>query len=305
MSFSVILIQMIVLFSIVVAGFVSGRFGLMDKDFSRKLSGLIINLTCPCLILSSTMGDTLPDRSLILPLLGISTLTYVLLLVAAKWIPRILPIAITDRGIYSFMIAFGNVGFIGYPVVASMFGHEAIFYASVLNVPNTLCVFIWGAQFVAGDGQGGFKWKRLYSPALIATYLSILIVACEWQTPEFIAQPLTLIGGITVPGALLIIGNSINHIPLHRMVGSKPIYVMAALRLFILPLGILYLFRLLEVNPLVANINTMIIAMPVASFGTMFCLRFGKDDTLMTQGTFITTLLSLGSIPLLAAFIAG
>lgn len=303
MSFSVILIQMVVLFSIVVAGFVCGRVGLMDVDFSRKLSGLVINLTCPCLILSSTMGDALPDRSLILPLLGVSAVTYLLLLLAARWLPRLMPVAAGDRGIFSFMIAFGNVGFIGYPVVASIFGHEAVFYASVLNVVNTLCVFIWGAQFVAGAGQGGFKWSRLWSPALISTYLSILIVACGWQTPEWIAQPLTLIGGMTVPGALLIIGNSINHVPLRRMTGSPALYLMTALRLFLLPLGILYLFRLCGVNPLVADINTIIIAMPVASFGTMFCLRFGKDDTLMTQGTFLSTLLSLLSIPLMAMLI--
>ena len=40
--------------------------------------------------------------------------------------------------------------------------------------------------------------------------------------------------------------------------------------------------------------------MPVASFGTIFCLKYGKDETVMAQGTFLTTFLALLSIPLMA-----
>ena len=47
-------------------------------------------------------------------------------------------------------------------------------------------------------------------------------------------------------------------------------------------------------------INTIIIAMPVASFGTIFCLKYGRDETIMAQGTFLTTLLAMFSIPLIA-----
>ena len=52
-----IVIQMIILLLLVVAGFVSNRCGLMGGDFDRKLSGFIINVSCPCLIISSVMGD--------------------------------------------------------------------------------------------------------------------------------------------------------------------------------------------------------------------------------------------------------
>lgn len=297
------LIQMFVLFSIVVIGFFSGRIGLIDIEFCRKLSKLIINLTCPCLILSSTMGGVLPDRTLILPLLGISVITYLFLLLLAYSIPRFMSVKSEERGIYSFMLAFGNVGFIGYPVVSGIFGPEAVFYASVLNMINTICVFVWGVRFVAGVQQGVFKWRSLFSPALIATYLSIIIVALGWQAPRMVAEPLILIGAITVPGSLLIIGNSINNIPLHRMVGSPILYFMTFMRLLVFPLLILYVFRFFGFDSLAVDINTMIIAMPVASFGTMFCLRYGKDDTLMTQGTFISTLFSLLSIPFLTMLV--
>ena len=91
-------------------------------------------------------------------------------------LPHYLPIKATDRGIYSFMLAFGNVGFIGYPIVASIFGANAVFYASILNFPSTLLIFVFGTLFISGDqGKMKFKWDTLYCPAMIASYLSILI----------------------------------------------------------------------------------------------------------------------------------
>ena len=70
---------MMTLFAIVVVGYVAGRLGYMGGEFDKKLSSLVINFTCPALILASAMTGELPDRRLILPLLGISALTYVVL----------------------------------------------------------------------------------------------------------------------------------------------------------------------------------------------------------------------------------
>lgn len=103
----------------------------MDADFDRKLSGLVIHVMCPSLILSSVMGDTLPDKHLILPLLIVGFATYAVLIGLAFLLPRYLPVLPSDRGIYSFMLAFGNVGFIGYPIVASIFGASAVFLVPV------------------------------------------------------------------------------------------------------------------------------------------------------------------------------
>jgi predicted permease len=53
------------------------------------------------------------------------------------------------------------------------------------------------------------------------------------------------------------------------------------------------------VNALVNDINTVVIAMPVASFGTMFCMKYGRDVTLMTELTFLSTVASIFTIPLI------
>ena len=65
-----------------------------------------------------------------------------------------------ERGLVSFMVMFANVGFLGYPVAASIFGPEAVFYASLLNMPNTLFIFVFGVAFVKGGAASlrNFDW---------------------------------------------------------------------------------------------------------------------------------------------------
>ena len=137
-----------------------------------------------------------------------------------------------------------------------------MFYASILNFPSTLLIFVFGTLFISGgQGKMRFDWRTLYCPAMIASYLSILIVVTGWVPPRVISTPFVLLGNVTVPAALLIIGSSI------------------------------------------ANINVVLAAMPVASYGTLFCIQYQKGEVIMAEGTFLTTLLSVLSIPLLTMFL--
>ena len=294
---------MLTLFALVVVGYVAGKLGYLGGEFDRQLSRLVINITCPALILSSAMTGTLPDRRFILPLLLISVITYALLTGVAILLPRYLTPKKTDEGSIGFALMFGNVGFMGYPVVASIFGHEAVFYAAVLNVVNTFAVFTIGTVLITGksDVEGKhFQKKVLYSTPMLAAYLTMAIVALEISNiPEAISQPLTMLGDITVPAALLIIGSSMSNLPLRSLLGNSTVYVTTLFRLVLLPIGIHFLMDTLGFSPLVVNINTLVIAMPVATYGTILCLRHEKDTTLMTEVTFITTLFSMLTIPAL------
>ena len=306
---------MLTLFAIVVVGYIAGKLGYMGGTFDKKLSKVVIDITCPALILSSAMTGELPDRRYILPLLGISVLTYVLLTVVALLLPRFLTKKKDDEGVIGFAMMFGNVGFMGYPIVASIFGHEAVFYAAVLNVVNTFTVFTVGTMLIVGKNQEStveekemirkkMLRKVLYSTPMLSAYLTMLIVALEIKDiPEFISQPLTMIGNITVPAALLIIGSSMSQLPLRALLGNSTIYTTTLMRLAILPIGIHYLMTLLGFSSFVVGINTVVIAMPVATYGTILCLRHGKDTTLITEVTFITTLLAMISIPLLVTWL--
>ena len=291
---------MVVLFIIVILGYVACKLGYMGDKFDKKLSSIVVDITCPLLVLSSVMGDELPDRTLILPLLGVGFLTYIILMVFGFWVPRLITKNHDDQGMIGFALMFANVGFIGYPIVSSIFGPHAVFYAALLNMPNTFFIFTAGVMLIKGEySLKQFNPKVLVSPAMLGAFLAAILVALGIHTPDIIARPITMVGNITVPAALMIIGSSMAKLPIRDIIGSTKVYITSLLRLTIVPLSIYFLFKACGVSDQVNNINTVVIAMPVASFGTMFCLKFGRDPSLITETTFITTLGSIITIPLI------
>ncbi len=291
---------MVILFTIVVLGYALCKLGYMGDKFDQKLSSIVIDVTCPALILSSVMGAELPDRSLILPLLGIGFLTYILLLVFGFWVPRFVAKNRDEQGMIGFALMFANVGFIGYPIVSAIFGPKAVFYAALLNIPNTFFIFTAGVMLVKGEhNMKSLSAKVLFSPAMIAAFVAALMVAFGVRTPDIIARPVTMVGNITIPAALMVIGSSMARLPLKEIIGSPKVYVASLLRLVVVPLSVYFLFRFCGVSDVINDINTVIIAMPVASYGTMFCLKYGRNPSLMTEMTFVTTLGSILTIPLI------
>lgn len=300
-----IFLQMGILFIIIVVGYISHKAQLQDHNFDRMLSSFIVKISCPCLVLSSVMGDQLPDSSLVLPLIGVGIVTYAVVVLLSWFAARLFTKNKDMRGQFCFMLSFGNVGFIGYPVVASIFGSEAIFFASVLNFANSLFVFSLGPIIVAGrSDKNKLSPLFLFSPIMIASYVSIAIVFLGVSNiPPLISQPLTMLGSITVPGALLIIGSSIAQRPLRTILGNFNVYAMCVSRLLILPLLVYFISRLISSSETVVTINTVLFAMPVATAGIMFCLIAGRDESTMAKGTFISTLFSMLTIPCITTLV--
>ena len=108
MDFLATLGQMGVLFVVVIIGFVCSKLNIMNDAFNRSLSVLIINVTAPCIILSSVMGDTLPERSEIVPVFLLGTATLFMLLIFGYIGAKLLRTGDME-GIYRFMFAFGYI----------------------------------------------------------------------------------------------------------------------------------------------------------------------------------------------------
>src|SRR5574344_493732 len=281
---------MVVLFILVMVGFIANKLNYTDDRFDKALSKMVFDITCPALILSSVMGDRLPDKHYILPLLGVGFATYCLLTPICLIYGKLVGKTRDEKGVLAFIGSFVNVGFIGYPVVTSLFGAHSVFYAAILNFPNTLFVFTIGVIMIAGKSdETHLNWKILFSPGLICSYLAILIVVLGWDNiPTVITKPVGLVGSITIPAAMIVVGSQMAQIPMKKMLGNVRVYSSVIMRLLVAPVLMWTLFHLMNVNPTINNINTAVIAMPAASFATILCLKYDKDMTTVSSATFLT-----------------
>ena len=302
MDFLHIVTQMLMIFGIVLVGLASAKRNLWAGELDRKLSVFILNVSMPALILASVMGKDLEfEASEVLTLGLVAVVNYVILIGLACLIPQIWHVNRSRQGLARFMLAFGNVSFIGYPVCDAVFGPKAVFCASVLNIPFNLLIFTIGVSFInGGKARSAFSPKLVFSPCVVASLIAVAIALMGISVPEPVGQWFHLLGDLTTPCALLIIGSSLSHIPVRDMLGNRFAYAISLLRLIVLPLVVGVVLRLLGVENFVANVAVVLSAMPIANNGIMLCLQYGKDERVMTQGLFLSTLFSVVTIPLIA-----
>lgn len=307
MSFASIFLTMAKLFLLLVAGFAAHRLGAVPEETQTVLTRLIVNITLPAMILSSVLSnDDLPGPETILELFGMSLAFYAVSILLAFALVWVLRVRAEDRGVYACLLIFTNTGFIGYPVVRAIFGETAVFYTAVYTIPFSAIVFTLGVWLLSRDAahrgtvtSHRFSGKDLVSPALVACLLAVVIALTGFRAPEVVTDCISMLGDITTPGSLLVIGIMIAKQPLKQMLGSGRIYLMTALRLVVLPVLIFLLFRLVVRDELILGITIIMAGMPCATIIPMICGEYGGNETVAVQGIFITTVLSIVTIPLL------
>lgn len=311
MSFTDTALQMLVLAIPILIGYIAHKLGFMGGDFDSKLSKLVVNITLPALIISSICGRDLPAIGDILQVLGFSFVGYVIATAIALAVPRLMGAPRDVRGAYSFIVAYGNVGLIGFPVLSAVFGPEAVLYAAIANISWNLFVFSAGMIMISGMPEGGPAevarscGKQLLSPVLISSVIVLVLVLLGINNLGILGDGLSTCGGITTPAALLISGSSLANYAPREMVNNWRAYVAVAFRLVGVPLVLLLVMRGLISNPFVLGIVVLGQAMPVATNGILYCLMYGVDAKPMTQGTFISIIASIVTIPFVAMLVMG
>lgn len=301
MDISTVINQMLVLLIILIIGVVCRKTGITDDIGNKKLSRLLINVCQSCMILSSVMNtESTLSIGGVFGIIGISVVFYILLIVLSYGVSALLRSPQEDKKIYRFMTIFGNVGFMGFPVIASIFGDGAVFYASLFNIPFNILMYTLGIALASGsDRKVTLDIKQLINVPLVATILSLFIFLLDIPIPRPVAEATDLLGDMVVPSAMLVIGTSLGGMSLKKMLGNWRLYLFTPIRLIVLPVIVYFLFGLFVKDQMMLGIATVMAALPVATNCTMLCLEYGGNENLSSSGTFMTTILSVATIPLM------
>lgn len=174
MEFTHVINQMLVLCVPILVGYLAARLGYLDEDLNTKLSRLIVNIALPCLVVGSAFGtDGLPDAPVVLELMFYSAIGYAIAYLLALAIPALMRSSAAERGIYRFVVVFGNVGFIGYPVLSAIYGPRAVLYAAIAAMP----VASVGVLFCLAYGADTKPMMQSTFVAIIASVISIPLLA--------------------------------------------------------------------------------------------------------------------------------
>lgn len=285
------------LFLFILLGVFICKAGIINENSRVSFNLFLINVTLPAMILNSFLGEVsftqLSQAGLVL---AVSAGSCLLAFFAGRFLWRRQPLE--KRSTLVFGTMFSNAGNAGLPVVQLVFGETGVFYASIFLIPVRILMWTLGVSlFLPGEGKG--RWKKLLlNPSILVVFLGLGLMLTGMRLPGVLSMAVKRVGDITGPLSMILIGTALAELPLKEAF-CREAWLLSLLRLAVLPLVTLGVLLLLKADMLVSRVTFVLCAMPVATNTVVLSERYRADYHLASKCVFLSTVLSLFTVPLL------
>ena len=376
----VMLQQMIVMLLMMAVGYLCYRRQILTEEVSRKVSAIVVNVANPCMILSSALTDQQMQGKELVQTFAIVVMMYAFLLAMAQLLPRILCIQKESRGAYAAMTVFANIGFMGFPVLAAMYGNGALLYGAVFQIPFNILIYTYGVAVLTrkqgacvkaepdvkaevdvkaeqdvkaevdakaepnvnaevdvnaepngktgkqqdtqgitaavngkseniengSEQQGKLQGtveivKKIFNIGVIACITAMLLYFLQAPVPSFLQAFITNLGNLTAPLSMMIIGASLAQMPLKELFLDKKLLLFSLVKLLLLPAVWMIMVNRVAEQEILRGVCLVMMATPAGSMTAMLAQQYGGDYETASRGVALTTVLSVITMPLLAA----
>ncbi len=293
--------QVLILFLLMLVGFIARKKNLLNPELNAGITEILLSITVPFMIVSSFHLK-----------FSMAILHNAIMLFEAALLAHLVSALIgfvfslkcpeSDQKILQFVIIFSNTGFMGLPVLGSLYGPMGVFYGSIYVV--VFNIFVWSLGVWIFTGKEGLKVREvLTTPAIIAVFIGFIIFLFSIPLPVPLLKTLDIIGSMTTPLSMIIIGSMLAELKLKELFIGWTIYYGSVFRLFIMPLLTAFLLHLLGIPEHLLKICVTSVAMPAATMTAIFAEKYHGNVLLASRLVFITTALSLVTIPMIIMMI--
>ena len=319
MSITVVLQQMIMIFILIGVGMILYKKEMLSEMTSKQISGIIVNVTNPALLICSAFGDNtkMPMRELasdkmslreLASVFAIFIVVYAILIAVSFLIPRILLVPNPQHYSYQMLTVFGNVGFIGIPLASAVLGTQSLIFVSIYNLIFNILIYTFGISLLqrAAARQGcdtrvtSSRWKKLINAGTISAAATIIIYLADFSVPVIVSSTLTYAGQATTLLSMIVLGVAVAQMTLKDIFSHPKLYGFVLLRQILVPIGCILLFRPFISNTLLLNTLALMLAVPAANMPLMLSKQLHVEADTISQGIILTTILSLVTIPIVS-----
>lgn len=312
MSMFVVIQQMLVLLVMMLLGYIAFRIRWLDDNSCSKMSKIVVNVLNPCLMVYGVLGKEVRlESSMLFQTLVLVFIYFVVLVLLSGPVASLLRVKDGHHNLYKMMLIFSNVGFMGIPVITSIYGTESMILIAFYSLGYNLLLYTYGI-YLAGKnsqeengakGAKGGQWKRLLNPGVASCILAVAIFASGVTVPESVYTFFDYTGNAAVPLSMILIGASVAQGGKKEFFLDKKIYAFTAIKMLVIPIVGALFCRLLPWPAIVEGVFILMLAMPVGSIVVMMAAEGGNDAIECTKGSIITTLLSVLTIPVVSLFL--
>ena len=304
-SFMVILEQLVSFFLMMLIGYIAARKRITTREFLDRLASLIMKLLLPIMIFANMMNGT--SRSQLaadLPAFFMALGIYGSLIVIFAVIAKILRLP-TDRAqIFQAVFVFGNVGFIGLPLMLSVSPVHGGIYSALLSIVDQSLFWTYGLYLTTPTGKSAhFDWKNFINPAVCGIVLAIVLLLLDVHLPEILENGLLKIGSAATPMSLIYMGGLLCFCNWTPVLRQKELYIGIATKMLIFPIVYFTVVSHLVSNTDMTHTLSIVAGLPTMVAVAMFAQSTRKEGDYALGTVLATTVASLVTLSIVAYII--
>lgn len=282
------------LFLMMAVGFFFAKKGWLSENTLSQLSRLLLNVVAPCIVISSLQVEfSLELLEVVGKALLVLTASYVVYALITRLLFRRQP-AVT-RSVLRFGTMFGNVGFMGLPLISAVLGDTAIIYCVMSLVVFNVGNWTYGASLM---GERASVRQALLNPGVVSFAAAMALFLGRVALPSPILSAMEYLGDLNTPLAMVVIGGQMAAVDLLDTFRERRLYWAAFLKLAAMPLLTLVLLLPLGLDPLLYLTAVILSGCPTAGATSMFSQMFHQDTATGARLVTLSTLLSIVTLPL-------
>lgn len=291
-------INIIILLIYIVIGYFSGLWKFINEEVNDGISKLVLNITMPCMILSSFKAENnvegmYKNMLILLILYFIFKIMWFIISFSIFTRKRDQHFS-TDR----FSCLFPNAGYMGIPMTQAIFGDQALIYTSIYVAFFNIFLNSLGVMMFKGNVNFKALIKAFINPAIIAACLGLILFVMKVNLPMLLSKPITALGNMTTPLSFITLGYTLTRSSLKVVFKGKIQYFICALKLLIIPFSAIFIFKPIMGSSLMLDTFILIESMPIAALGLIFVNNFKPEDSeYASKIIFLSTVLSFITVP--------
>ncbi|QQK79004.1 AEC family transporter [Salicibibacter cibi] len=297
--------QLFSLYVIAFIGFFCAKKQLFPPGSEKVLSNLLLYVALPCLIIHSlNIPFSYAQAFTAFTMLLLSAYYLIMAIFLSRFLNKKLNKAADRSGVFQNLLIFGNQGFIGMAIIFALFGADALFIATVFNLIYFLLIWSYAIMIMKPNDTARPPFTDfLKNPGFLATFTGLFLFIMPFQIPSFMASPIQMLGDMTIPLSMLVIGVSLSNITasqLHSLIREPLLYFTVILRNLVLPSILFIPLFFLPIFPKdLLVIALLLAAMPCAHTITIYSIKYGGDTNFSSTVVLLSTFMTIITIPAL------
>lgn len=281
-------------------GFLLFKSKIMTIKMRKTITNAVMYIILPCNIVYSFMIDMNEE---IIASCFIILVVSIVIQIACEWASRFLyPFANKEQyKVLKYATICSNAGFMGSPLVSGIYGLHGLLYASIYLIPQRIVMWSSGIScFSEANKKDAFK-KVVTHPCIIAVMVGLLVMITQVKFSPLLTTGIASISSLTTICSMLVIGGILAEIDF-RSIFSKMSWYYTILRLLLIPFTVFFVCYFLRLPMLVSAISAVLAGMPAGTTTAILAENYNGDSSLAVKLIFLSTALSLITIPILCLF---